>query len=67
MPNPISDADAVAACKTLLAYHEYEARTAFLDLIHEHHANMVDAIKLEIERIPERTAAAERTAARQRD
>jgi hypothetical protein len=60
MSNPVSDEAAIAATRTLIAYHEHCARYGVLDIIHEYHADFVERLRTEIEQIPERTAAAKR-------
>jgi hypothetical protein len=58
----VSDEDAIAAAKVLLAYQHERLNKAQLDVIAEWHIEMIDRLRKEIKEIPRRTEAARRVA-----
>jgi hypothetical protein len=56
----VTDDEALAAARTLLAYHTRERAGAILDILVEHHDEMIERLTMEIELIPRRTAARNR-------
>jgi hypothetical protein len=63
----IPDEEAIRLHQRLADYHTELARTAVLDVVHEHHEHLAELLANEVQRIPERTAAVERMRARHRE
>lgn len=63
----MTDDEAVRLHCQLADYHAKLAREARLDIVHEYHENLAERLAIEVQRIPERSAARERVHARYAD